>query len=365
MKLGSKKSRPTQLIESSPLQTLPLEMYSEILSYLPPKDILSFAAALVSGNAGVMANAFKWRSAIKLLREAAGFAVNPITYSECHTENFIHELKLAIARITQEYKFLKEKSPQILEGLENQAARDIFADLMHQVETALQQKFNNITHLKKLGVLIDQINTHIANSQLQAFHTVIVKLRNITRITPEFVAQHQAQLSAAKSFSLENNFLATIPSELTENSQAYILNLASNQLRSIPHCIFAMPQLTTLNLANNFILDLPHNLQRMKSLRNLFLQHNKLSDVSEVLLNMPQLIKVGLTHNQIPQTKLEKLYPKVQTNDLAHTTTAWQGTSNTQLLIQQFEALSFSKKSEAKKIQCSLKSAEKLLQNKR
>lgn len=356
MKLGSKKSIPVRVTELSLLQNLPIEMHLEILSYLPQEDILSFAAALVGGNAGAAASELKWQHAIMLLRKAAGLALNTIPPSDCHVQNFIQELKIAIARITQEHRFLKEKSVEILENIEGQEDRDSFTDCMQQIEVCLQQKFNNITHLKKLGTLIDLANTIIANSQLKVFHTLFLKLSNITRITPEFVAQHQAQLDSISAFSLENNFLATLPHELTQNSKAVILNLACNQIRSISDSILEMKELKTLNLANNFICYLPNRLRSLHTLRKLFLQHNELRDFPAVLLTMPELTKIGLTHNRIPQADLEQ-------KQIAEV--AWQRGSNTQLLIQQFEALSFSKKSETKKIQSSLKSLEKLDRKKR
>lgn len=350
------------------LSAQPMEIIFHILSFLDnPNDIL--ACSLVNRRIGVAADEFKFKRAIHQLRAIIGLQTDDLHLQDYCPAGFVKELRATMIRLSQEVDYLRGVLPSILQGMPNDNIKTALEELHQRLITQKNGQFKNISEMEKLSILINDINTHIANRQIAAHMTVYINLRHLTRITPEFIDTHFEQLCRFNKLYLQNNFLITVPNKLLANSQANVVKLHNNQLRQIPKYLFLMPKLAELHLQNNQILEVPAMIIRSQTLRHLFLQHNHLIGLPERMEEMKQLVQVGLTHNHITEDQWEHIKENTWSrsrNDTQHIADkpAWQTDIDVSQLVTMFESFSLAERKDSKRLKGSCEKAASILEPK-
>ena len=89
--------------------------------------------------------------------------------------------------------------------------------------------------------------------------------------------------------NLENNQIATIPSEISQLENLWQLYLKSNKIQFLPDAFTKLSSLEELHLTDNHLRCLPNCLEGLSSLKQLYLAHNKLRFLPLSVINLHQL----------------------------------------------------------------------------
>lgn len=143
------------------------------------------------------------------------------------------------------------------------------------------------------------VNTVLTQPLIDSITTIIGGNQGITDLTGI------GYLTELQSIILNNNSIASIPSEIGNLDNLNILSLTSNQLTDLPSEISQLSSLTSLYLDFNKIEDFPIAITDLTSLINLEMNNNQLTTLPPEIGNLEQIELLVFNQNQLTEIPSE------------------------------------------------------------
>lgn len=283
---------------------LPIEVLIHIASFL---DIRSLAKLMQTSRVG---HTIAIEGFIKKVDEQLSLARGEMFVEQAmanYTVDYLNaQINKTLLRLTEEMIFLKEKYSIITQMFSNIVKPQ--HDLNHLMQDLTITTPGQLESLQKIittGQFLDNINTLIADQQIEPEMNSYVRLRYITRVPLAWANKHKQQLNNLQSFHITNSCLNQLPNELLEGMQIRKLEVINSQLKAVPKAITNLANLATLNLTGNRLINLPQEITNLPNtnlpkLTVLMLDNNPLACSTEESNNLTPIVAPVL--NQFKQT---------------------------------------------------------------
>lgn len=254
---------------------------------------------------------FSWR-----LNLQKAPSIEPLNL-KCYTDFVVGRAKRYQAEVT----FLQSEIEQI------QSMGLFEAPTLAQTLTQLQQQLNTFfvsgdeALLPPISVVLESINSMVADHQLQQAAPLHISLKHISRLPEACVQKHLDKLKQTYSLQLNDNCLETLPKNIKECQSLVSLSLYNNPIASLPQgfenlrvkflyfsggyfssippCVFQLKKLQWLSLINMGIQSLSDQIANLKKLTWLNLSENHLRVLPEGLTRLPLLQEIFLEKNDL------------------------------------------------------------------
>lgn len=255
------------------------DVWYEILSYLPAKDLLS--CSLVS-------------------KTINGYCNNNILWKDLCKRDITDKI---IKNLQKKIKFTKYKDIYRKWYILNKLKMKISSGRIN---------FNKLSILQEVQF----------NGNIHEFPKEMYELKRLERLTFHYceIPISSVRLNLFNCLKIlvlvnnwsSNNKIKEIPFEIFDLHRLEILTLQNNEIRIIPPQITHLSKLKHLNLCSNLIEEIPPELGKLVKLTILDLTNNKIKDLPEELFDLVNLEYLYLGQNQINKTypsmdKLKKL----------------------------------------------------------